>query len=227
MMVRSFLFCIFAASSSYAFASPPRPSFAARPVAVNMAGGEAPPPLKPPAALYEGAVAIGAAKAAAPFGKIFKLGIVSGAHIAIGGFLALSVGGACPGIAAANPGIQKMIFGAFGLPFGLMMTITTGGELFTGNTALVAAAVAREKPPRKTSSRTGVLRTLETLLDHSSLPTSVSRVELSEADLHRRQLPPPSAPCPLMSHLSGEFCAIGWYVWPCTWPLDAPPWLER
>ncbi len=65
-------------------------------------------PLKPPAALYEGAVAIGAAKAAAPFGKIFKLGIVSGAHIAIGGFLALSVGGACPGIAAANPGIQKV-----------------------------------------------------------------------------------------------------------------------
>jgi len=149
MMVRSFLFCIFAASSSYAFASPPRPSFTARPVAVNMAGGEAPPPLKPPAALYEGAVAIGAAKAAAPFGKIFKLGIVSGAHIAIGGFLALSVGGACPGIAAANPGIQKMIFGAFGLPFGLMMTITTGGELFTGNTALVAAAVAEGKTTKK------------------------------------------------------------------------------
>jgi formate/nitrite transporter len=33
-----------------------------------------------------------------------------------------------------------MIFGAFGLPFGLIMTLVTGGELFTGNTALVYAA---------------------------------------------------------------------------------------
>jgi formate/nitrite transporter len=30
--------------------------------------------------------------------------------------------------------------GAFGLPFGLIMTLVTGGELFTGNTALVTAA---------------------------------------------------------------------------------------
>ena len=33
-----------------------------------------------------------------------------------------------------------MILGAFGLPFGLIMTLVTGGELFTGNTALVTAA---------------------------------------------------------------------------------------
>jgi formate/nitrite transporter len=33
-----------------------------------------------------------------------------------------------------------MILGAFGLPFGLIMTLATGGELFTGNTALVTAA---------------------------------------------------------------------------------------
>jgi formate/nitrite transporter FocA (FNT family) len=61
-------------------------------------------------AIYEGAVAAGAAKAAAPFGKIFKLGIVAGAHIAFGAYLAISVGGACPGIAASNPGIQKVRF---------------------------------------------------------------------------------------------------------------------
>jgi len=36
------------------------------------------PDLKAPPALYQGAVAAGAAKASAPFGKIFKLGIVSG-----------------------------------------------------------------------------------------------------------------------------------------------------
>ena len=53
----------------------------------------------------------------------------------------LSVGGACPGLAASNPGLHKMVLGAFGLPFGLFMTLLTGAELFTGNTALVTAAV--------------------------------------------------------------------------------------
>ncbi len=90
--------------------------------------------------MYEGAVAAGAAKASKSFADIFKLGIVSGAHIGFGAYLAITVGGACPGIAAANPGLQKIIMGAFGLPFGLIMTLITGGELFTGNTALVTAA---------------------------------------------------------------------------------------
>lgn len=31
--------------------------------------------------------------------------------------------------------------GAFGLPFGLLMVLVCGGELFTGNTALVTVAV--------------------------------------------------------------------------------------
>ena len=53
-------------------------------------------------------MAAGAAKAEAPFDKIFKLGIVAGAHIAFGAYLAISVGGACPGIAASNPGLQKV-----------------------------------------------------------------------------------------------------------------------
>ena len=44
--------------------------------------------------------------------------------------------------------------GAFGLPFGLLMVLVCGGELFTGNTALVTVAVR----PRYTLSwrRTGV-----------------------------------------------------------------------
>lgn len=109
-------------------------------------GADGPPPdLKPPPALYQGAVAAGAAKAKADWGKIFKLGIVSGAHIGFGAYLAITVGGACPGIAAENPGLQKIILGAFGLPFGLIMTLVTGGELFTGNTALVTAAYKEGK----------------------------------------------------------------------------------
>ncbi len=40
---------------------------------------------------------------------------------------------------------KQIIFGAFGLPFGLIMTLVTGGELFTGNTALVAASAMEGK----------------------------------------------------------------------------------
>ena len=137
---------------AFAFQNKNKPSFqsirggAIGPATSTAVKAEAPPPeLKAPPALYQGAVAAGAAKASAPFGKIFKLGVVSGAHIAFGAYLMLSVGGACPGIAASNPGLQKIILGSFGLPFGLMMTLVTGGELFTGNTALVTAAVMEGK----------------------------------------------------------------------------------
>ena len=39
--------------------------------------------------------------------------------------------------------------GAFGLPFGLIMTLVTGAELFTGNTALVTAALMEGKIEKK------------------------------------------------------------------------------
>eukprot|EP00588_Corethron_pennatum_P019853 CAMPEP_0194310890 /NCGR_PEP_ID=MMETSP0171-20130528/7860_1 /TAXON_ID=218684 /ORGANISM="Corethron pennatum, Strain L29A3" /LENGTH=309 /DNA_ID=CAMNT_0039064743 /DNA_START=20 /DNA_END=949 /DNA_ORIENTATION=- len=140
------------AGGASAFAAPPvRPALIPRGgvAALGMSAAPAAPPLKPPAAMYDGAVAAGAAKAAAPAGKIFKLGVISGAHIAFGAYLAVAIGGACPEIAANNPGLQKIIFGSFGLPFGLIMTLVTGGELFTGNTALVTAAYAEGKTDLK------------------------------------------------------------------------------
>lgn len=151
MMARSFFLALLVATS-YAFATPQQPAFAVKSSVLRMSGGAdgAPPPeLKPPAALYQGAVAAGAAKAAAPVSKIFQLGIVAGCHIAFGAYLAISIGGNCPGIASANPGLQKMIFGAFGLPFGLIMTLASGAELFTGNTALVTAAYMEGKATKK------------------------------------------------------------------------------
>jgi formate/nitrite transporter len=98
-----------------------------------------------PAEGYEGAVGAGAKKAANTASKIFALGLMSGAHIGFGAYLMMSVGGSSPALAAANPGLQKIVLGAFGLPFGLMMTLVTGAELFTGNTALVTAAVIEGK----------------------------------------------------------------------------------
>lgn len=130
-----------ATSSAFAITQP----MAKVPALQSFSAGIVEPELKLPAALYEGAVVAGTKKAIAPFSKIFTLGIVSGCHIGFGIFLAISVGGACPGLLQSNPGLQKIITGAFGLPFGLIMTLVTGGELFTGNTALVTAAYMEGK----------------------------------------------------------------------------------
>ncbi len=45
----------------------------------------------------------------------------------------LVVAGGSPSLAAANPGLAKLLAGAIGLPMGLFMVVLTGGELFTGN----------------------------------------------------------------------------------------------
>jgi len=156
MIFRSLVVFSFLASNGSAFAvsntpfsNPTRETVPRFKETILLSGGSASAPdLKPPASLYEGAVAAGAAKASAPWDKIFRLGVVSGCHIGFGAYLALAIGGACPGIAAENPGLQKIIFGAFGLPFGLIMTLVTGAELFTGNTALVGAAYMEGKTSR-------------------------------------------------------------------------------
>mmetsp|Transcript_5823 Transcript_5823/g.15194 ORF Transcript_5823/g.15194 Transcript_5823/m.15194 type:complete len:338 (+) Transcript_5823:210-1223(+) len=104
-----------------------------------------PPPLVPPPAAYERAVTMGVSKAGIDSVKILAMGVMAGIMIGFGAFLAASIGGACPGLAASNPGLQKIIYGAFGLPFGLLMVLVCGAELFTGNTALVTAAVYEGK----------------------------------------------------------------------------------
>ena len=50
-----------------------------------------------------------------------------------------------PGIKADNPGLQRILAGLMGLPMGLLMVLGGGGELVTGNFALVAAAKFAKK----------------------------------------------------------------------------------
>jgi formate/nitrite transporter len=66
--------------------------------------------------------------------KTLVLAFLAGAYIALGGLLAVIVGGGVPGIAASNPGIQKFLMGAV-FPLGLIMCAIAGADLFTGNTA--------------------------------------------------------------------------------------------
>ena len=77
-----------------------------------------------PPAIYEGAVAAGTAKASGTWEKIFKLGIVAGCHIGFGSYLAITVGGACPAIAEANPGLQKASRLGFSLLRNLQIFLT-------------------------------------------------------------------------------------------------------
>lgn len=98
-----------------------------------------------PAGLFDKAVQLGTAKTELPIKKMLALGVVSGAHVALGAFLAVSVGGSMPSIKGSDPGLQRALLGMFGLPMGLLMTTTGGGELVTGNMALCTVALLENK----------------------------------------------------------------------------------
>ncbi len=66
-----------------------------------------------------------------PLNKLFVLGVMGGAYIAMGGLLSIIIGYGFSGAAAQNPSIIKLLMGAT-FPVGLIMIILAGGELFTG-----------------------------------------------------------------------------------------------
>lgn len=80
------------------------------------------------------------AKQETPAKKVFVLALLAGAYIAMGGLLAIIVGGGMPDIAEHNPGLQKFFFGAV-FPLGLILCAIAGAELFTGNTAYFVPSV--------------------------------------------------------------------------------------
>lgn len=76
--------------------------------------------------------------------KTLILAFLAGAYIALGGLLAVIVGGGIPGIAAQNPGISKFLMGAV-FPIGLILCAIAGADLFTGNTAYFIPPVMNKK----------------------------------------------------------------------------------
>jgi formate/nitrite transporter len=84
------------------------------------------------------------AKQKTPANKVFVLAILGGGYIAMGSLLALIVGGAMPGLAQSNPGLQKFFFGAV-FPLGLILCAVAGAELFTGNTAYFVPSVLSKR----------------------------------------------------------------------------------
>ncbi len=106
--------------------------------------------------------AIGCAKATLDTPRLLLLGFLAGAYIAFGGLLAVIVGGGAPGLAAANPGLQKFVFGAV-FPVGLMLVVIAGAELFTGNTATCIPAVLAGRISWRSVGRNWVLSYLGNL----------------------------------------------------------------
>jgi len=108
--------------------------------ALHLRGGFSPPPEN-----FGKYAAFGTVQGKQATEKCVVQSLLAGAIIGLGCVLALSVGGAMPGIKSANVGLQKMLLGVFGLPTALLMVILSGGQLFTGNTALVTAAMLQGK----------------------------------------------------------------------------------
>ena len=121
-------------SSTAAFA--PKTKMTVPRAALELRGGFSPPP-----EVFQKYAAYGEFQAKQPTEKIIMQSILAGCYVAFGCAFAICVGGAMPGIKESNPGLQKLLFGAFGLPFALLMIILSGGQLFTGNTALITAAL--------------------------------------------------------------------------------------
>lgn len=71
--------------------------------------------------------------------RLMASAFLAGCYIALGGALSLIVGYGFPEISAANPGLQKLLCGAM-FPIGLILVVTLGAELFTGNNALLIPA---------------------------------------------------------------------------------------
>ena len=78
------------------------------------------------------------------YARFTILSILAGAYIALGGTLSLVVGFGFPEISAANPGLQKLLSGLV-FPIGLMLVVVVGGELFTGNNALLMPGLMRRR----------------------------------------------------------------------------------
>jgi len=81
----------------------------------------------------------GASNAHLPKRKIFHQSVLGGCYVGFGGLIALAISGNIGGIAGANPGIAKMAFAAL-FPVNLLLIVSSSGQLFTGNSATVAAA---------------------------------------------------------------------------------------
>lgn len=85
---------------------------------------------------------IAGAKKKAQYGhlKLFFLSVLGGLFLGLGALMSSQVGGRWGGTTGQN----NIMFGGFGIPFGLMMIVFTGAELVTGNYLLFSILMLHE-----------------------------------------------------------------------------------
>mmetsp|Transcript_5998 Transcript_5998/g.17934 ORF Transcript_5998/g.17934 Transcript_5998/m.17934 type:complete len:306 (-) Transcript_5998:120-1037(-) len=130
-----------AASSPDRAVNPPRAAALRR--SLQLRGGgpvQSVASVKTPPEAYRSLAEKGAANAKLDPLKILHQSIMGGCYVGFGGLLSTMVAGNVPGIAASNPGLQKLLFAAL-FPMNLLLILNTGGQLFTGNAAAVPAAL--------------------------------------------------------------------------------------
>ena len=76
--------------------------------------------------------------------KLFFLSLLGGFFLGLGATMSSQVGGRFGGTTGQN----NLMFGGFGIPFGLMMIVFTGAELVTGN-YLVFSLLMIHEPTKK------------------------------------------------------------------------------
>ncbi|GLC45795.1 hypothetical protein PLESTM_001780600 [Pleodorina starrii] len=135
----SFTHCLDAAPREHLASAAPAPAPTPAPVSAP-----APPPPTPallaPAAVYAAAVKGGVVKSQLPLGKAFALAILAGVYVGFGALLSFTLLNSVPGLMSTNPGLAKFLAASV-FPMGLSLIVICGAELFTGNTALLPAAV--------------------------------------------------------------------------------------
>jgi hypothetical protein len=95
--------------------------------------------MKSPPDTYIAFAEKGASNAHLPKRKILHQSILGGCYVGFGGLISLLIAGNLGGLSTASPGIAKMAFAAL-FPINLLLIVSTSGQLFTGNSATVAAA---------------------------------------------------------------------------------------
>lgn len=92
------------------------------------------------AAIEAGSNKAALTRSAAGIWRLLVLSVMAGAFIALGGALSVIIGYGFPQAAAANPGLQRLM-SAMVFPVGLVLVVTFGAELFTGNNAVLMPGV--------------------------------------------------------------------------------------
>ncbi|KAL7571608.1 hypothetical protein ACA910_011149 [Epithemia clementina (nom. ined.)] len=100
--------------------------------------------IETPAAAYQILADKGKSNANMSKVKTLVSAMIGGAYVGMGGMLSLAISGNMGGVAVNNPGLAKLMFATL-FPVNLLLALQAGGQLFTGNTAYMTAAVCERK----------------------------------------------------------------------------------